>query len=390
MGTGKTRTSIEWAKKLGLKPIIVVPKGLVENWLRECSEWGLTNFTLITKEKFKALAHTLPRHDCVIIDEAHYFAGKSQMNKAMQGYLMKHRPSNILALSGTPYMRNAWNVYRLGLLLGASESKELRPFWSWYWFDTNFFSRIHMGARVVPVQKSDDSTKKKLANLVKSIGSTRHLSDCVDVPESQEYIDVVEKTDEQEEFIKNMTDIEPIVRYTKEQQAMGGIVKADEYKPEQIVKSNKVDRLMELAGQQDKIMIVCRYRHEIEYLRVLALKTGRNVFVLHGDVKNRDDVIQEARKSDDAILIVGAQISEGWEAPEFETMVFYSHSFSLKDYVQMKGRIQRINNLKPRCYVHLLVEGSVDVLVYKSLMNKEDFLTHIYAKTRSKTNSKTP
>jgi superfamily II DNA or RNA helicase len=143
------------------------------------------------------------------------------------------------------------------------------------------------------------------------------------------------------------------------------------------------------VNQNEKIMVVCRYMHELDALEDVMKKEGRTVFVLRGDTKDRDAVVQLARKADECVLLVGAQISEGWEIPEIETMIFFSHSFSLKDYLQMKGRIQRINNLKPRCYIHLIVEDSVDEGVYASLLNKKDFLAHIYDKERSKSNERT-
>lgn len=380
MGTAKTRTAIEWAKKLGIRPLIVVPKGLVKGWQRECKKWGLTSYTLITKERFRADAHLLPKFDAIIIDEAHYFAGKSQMHKAMLAYTRLHKSKHILCLTGTPYMRHAWNVYRLGLVLGANQKI---PSWSYPTFDNTFFNHIRMGYRVVPVPKTDDTTKKRLSAFVNLIGSTKKLSECVDVPASQEYPEYIEQTKEQKQGVADLTIVEPMVRYTKEQQIMGGFLKEDEYTPEQSFATNKLTRLEELVSQNEKIMVVCKYRHELTHLEAHFKKLQRTVFVLHGDVKDRDTVVQAARTSDECVLLVGAQISEGWEIPEIETMVFYSHSFSLKDYVQMKGRIQRINDLRPRCYVHLLVEDSVDEEVYKSLMNKEDFLSHIYAKKRS-------
>lgn len=384
MGTGKTRTSIEWAKILGGTTLIVVPKGLVDNWIRECKRWDFADYNIITKENFKKKFSTLLPYKNLIIDEAHYFAGQSQMNKTMQFYVDARPETNILCLTGTPYLRNAWNVYRLGHILGKKNE------WKWNHFNYTFFTLVRMGYRYIPVQKQDEASKRLLAQYVNQIGSTKHLSECADVPESQEYPEYVEKTDDQEEGIRDLVDFEPIVRYTKEQQIMGGYLKGDDYTADQRYASRKRDRLMELIGQNEKIMVVCRYLHELEELERDITKIHRTVFVLRGDVKNRDEVVQKARKAEECVLLVGAQISEGWEIPEIETMIFYSHSFSLKDYVQMKGRIQRINDLRPRCYVHLLVKDSVDEGVHRALMNKQDFLVHIYAeKKRSQSNNQT-
>jgi len=378
MGTGKTRTAIEWAKLREGKTLIIVPKGLVENWQRECEKWGYDYFNIISKENFKKKVYELDKYDNIIVDEAHYFAGASQMNKSLMAYIKMWPDSAIILLTGTPYMRNAWNVYRLGHILGRTD-------WKYRQFDFTFFNMVRMGQRVIPVQKQDLASKELLATYVNDIGSTKHLSECADVPVSQEYAEKVQITKSQLVGCMELQDFEPIVRFTKEQQIMGGYMKGDEFSPDENFTSNKRTKLQELVGQNDKIMIVCRYTHEIRELEEFFKKQKRNVFTLHGGVKDRDDVVQKARTSDDCVLIVGAQMSEGWEIPEIETMIFYSHSFSLKDYMQMKGRIQRINDLRPRCYIHLVVEKSVDEGILDSLMNKKDFLAHIYAKTGSKT-----
>ena len=377
MGTGKTRTSIEWAKYWTGKTLAVVPKGLQENWLREAEKWGVT-IDIISKENFKKKFRELSGYDNLIIDEAHYFAGQSQLNKAMKFYADAHPEMAILCLTGTPYLRNAWNVYRLGLILGKN--------WKYREFDHMFFNRVRMGYRVIPVQKQDDESKKLLAAYIKEIGSTKHLSECADVPQSQEYKEEVQVTSQQTKAMEDLVDFEPIVRFTKEQQIMGGYLKADEFNPQEEYKSAKRDKLMELIQQQMKVMVVCRYTHELEELaKLIEKKFDRQVFMIHGKVQNRDEVVQKAREAEDCVLLVGAQMSEGWEIPEIETMIFYSHSFSLKDYLQMKGRVQRINDLRPRCYIHLIVKGSVDEGIYKCLLNKKDFLAHIYAKKGSKT-----
>ena len=375
MGTGKTRTAIEWAKLRGGRTLAVVPKGLQKNWLRECEKWNL-RLDIISKENFKKKFRELGGYKNLIIDEGHYFAGASQMNKVMHSYCNSQPEMGITILTGTPYLRNAWNVYRLGGILGKK--------WNYRQFEYTFFTQVHMGYRVVPIQKDDDATKKLLATYVNSIGSTKHLSECADVPISTEYMEEVQVTKEQVEAVSQLTDFEPLVRFTKEQQIMSGHLIPTEFEDGQIIKSAKRDKLVELVNQNLKVMVVCRYNYELEQLRELFVRASRTVFVLNGAVSNRDEVIQQARKADECVLLVGAMISEGWEIPEIETMIFYSHSFSLKDYLQMKGRVQRMNDLRPRCYIHLIVKDSVDVGIYDCLMNKKDFLAQIYAQKGSR------
>ncbi len=72
--------------------------------------------------------------------------------------------------------------------------------------------------------------------------------------------------------------------------------------------------------------------------------------------------------------------SEGYELPTFPLMVFYSYDFSLKNYIQMLGRIQRINAIKKNVYLSLVVKDSIDSDVFTSLKKKEDFDIAIYNK----------
>jgi hypothetical protein len=58
-------------------------------------------------------------------------------------------------------------------------------------------------------------------------------------------------------------------------------------------------------------------------------------------------------------------------------MVFVSQAYSVRDYVQMKARIKRINALKPVVYYNLL-GGRCDKMVYDSIELGKDFVPSEY------------
>src|SRR3990167_5337962 len=75
MGSGKTRTACEWAKLRLPQPVLIIcPKGLKENWRRECEKWemDMKKVHIISKEEFKKNYQLLP-FNVLIIDEADYF-----------------------------------------------------------------------------------------------------------------------------------------------------------------------------------------------------------------------------------------------------------------------------------------------------------------------------
>ena len=51
-GTGKSRTAIEWSNLANGVPLVICPKALKTNWIRESKKWG--NITdVMTKEEFR-------------------------------------------------------------------------------------------------------------------------------------------------------------------------------------------------------------------------------------------------------------------------------------------------------------------------------------------------
>ena len=83
-GTGKSAAALELAKNSGQNILIIVPKSIKQQWAKLCESQDI-KATLLTKEEFRKNAKHLPRHNCLIVDEAHFFAGmKSAMSKALR------------------------------------------------------------------------------------------------------------------------------------------------------------------------------------------------------------------------------------------------------------------------------------------------------------------
>lgn len=370
-GTGKTITALSWAKLLGQDTLVICPKALRQNWLRNVSALGVPA-TVLTKEEMRRDWEKLGKFNVVIYDEAHYAAGmKSQMAKNFRKYLKRHKTENILLLTATPYLSTPWNIYVLAGHLGYQ--------WGYFSFKTRFFQDRYIGRRVVPEVRP--GMEKEIANLVKHIGDVVHLEDCIDVPEQIFETEYFELTPTQTKAIKENVETNPIVRWTKNHQIEQGVVKGNEYEEAQRFESHKLARILELVEENDKIIIVCRYNLQIDdYRQAVRAKLGREALVIRGDVKNRDEVVQEAERSKQAVVLIQGSCSEGYELPSFPLMVFASLDFSYKNYAQLLGRILRINHPKKNVYLHLLVKDGIDEAVYGAMMKKKDFDIAIYGK----------
>jgi len=385
MGTGKSRASIDWAvERMKVDPsrraLVVCPISVEHKWHTEVTEFApefADRFAITTKERFRKNYTTYPKFDCVIVDEAHYFSGMqpvSLMSKALKDYVKVHKINFVIMLTATPYMSKPWNVYRLAQILGHD--------WSYRDFDREFFTYVRMGFRMVPILRAN--MEARLAEYVHKIGFTKRLDECADVPKSVILTERFSLTPEQDKAIRALAyDANPIVRFGREHQICGGALKGDGFRQDLIIPCHKRQRVVELANENDKLVVVAHHLLELESIKQALNKDGiTHVYVITGDTKNREALIKEASDKEKAVLLVSSACSEGWEFPTARLMVFYSNDFSLKNYVQMTGRIQRINNLQKRTYLTLLIDRSIDEDVHQSLAKKKNFQLHIYAKSR--------
>ncbi len=368
-GSGKTITLIELAKKKGGRALIVCPKSIVDQWREQDipEDWEV-----ISKENFKKKVATLTGFDIIIIDEAHFFSNyKSQMTKALLGFVKNFKPKHIYLATATPYMSSSWNIYTYLLLFGKA------PQWnSW---KQKFFYDFKMGPRIIPVEKKKVDNVQ-IAEVLKSylskIGNFVSLEDTHDVPEQIFQKETFELTKEQKDAIANIPDITPIIRWTKIHQICGGTLKDEK---NLFLKNQKIDRLKELAKEHKKLVVVCRYNNEVDM--IANELSPKKTLTITGKTKDKNEVVKLANELDDVVVVVNASCAEGYELPKFRMMVFYSYDFSLKNYIQMKGRILRANYLRSNVYLSLVVKGTIDEDVYKKVVQeKSDFQIELYDK----------
>lgn len=378
-GTGKTLTSIKIIEQNKEKAMVVVPKSLVDQWASELEKHSNNHedWLIITKETFRRDWNKLPKFNAIILEEAHFFFGmqglkkKSAMLKAGLSYIKKHNPEIVLQLTATPYNgSNPWNIYAAGKILGREwDAKE---------FKEKFFNMVNMGMRwPVPVVKQ--GIENDIAQIIKNIGDVVKMADCFDVPEQVFQEEFFALSREQKKAIAELDD-EGIARWTKIHQICGGTLKGDGYTKNQSFKSEKMDRVLELAQEHNKLIIVCRYNYEIKSISKKLNKSNQRVFIINGETKDKHREVKNAERRQNAICLIQAQASEGYELPSFPVMVFYSYGFSLKNYIQMKGRILRANKLKKNVYLSLVVKNTIDHDVFKCIQAKKDFDIAIYNK----------
>ena len=347
-----------------------------------------------SKENFKKYIKNIQQYDTVILDEAHVFAGvtptiryrnkqpipkASQIFDLMVWYLENFPPNRLYLLTATP-TRSPMAVWGLAKILGIN--------WDFYKFREAFYIVVRKGYREFWLPKQDLATKERLGRAVRLLGYTGQLSDYFDVPE-QTYKEIkLDLTREQKEKLEQIKTIfpDPLVQIGKRHQIENGVLSGDEFTDAEEIDDNKIKILKDLAMEFPKMVIFAKYTAQIAKIEEELGAEGYNVVTLEGKTKNRAEVLKQAEQSKECIIIIQAQISAGFELPSFPVMVFASMSYSVVDYVQACGRIQRASHIKKNLYVSLITKGGIDEAVFKSIQNKKDFAAKIYLENETKLN----
>jgi hypothetical protein len=385
-GSGKTRTVIMLAQG---KILIVCPKQQREDrtWQREMAKMGIKkDLTVISKEDFRREWEALPRYDTVIFDEAHEgilgatpnvrFVKRQPVPKTSQlfeyadTYLKRHAPERIYLVTATP-TRSPMAVWAAARLLGHT--------WDFYQFRDAFYIKLPIPGRNIYTARKDSFSKDRLGSAVRKIGYTGRLSDYFDVPD-QTYRDIkIGLTDAQVKALKDIPLMfpDPLVGVQKEYQVENGFL----IDGEDIVEYPEMisDKLMDLYEEFGLVFAIVMYTHQIERLEAFFKSKNVAVFVLTGKTENRKELMEEANRVSQGVVIAQAQITSGYELPKYPVTAFVSVSHRIVDYIQAQGRTLRANALKKNLYVHFIT-GEQSQARFDSLKNKEDFHLATYAK----------
>lgn len=391
-GSAKTRIALELAQG---KILVIVPKTQKEDnlWERENIKWDINkDLTIISKEKFRTIANTLPKFDTVICEEAHTCLGvtpnicwknrqpvpkTSQLFNVLKNYIQKTKPNRLYLLTAT-IIKNPMTVWGAGIILGYN--------WNFYkWRDT-FYFKLPMAGREVFAVKNNTENKNKLSTIVNKIGFTGKIEDYVDMPEQIFKVIYVNLKKKQLKKIKELPFEypDPLVLQGKIHCVENGCLIGDEYSPTELFDNEKIEKILELSFEFPRMVVFAKYRSQIAQIASTLIKEGKKVITLTGDTKERGVAILEANNSEECIFIVQSQLSMGYELPNYPVMIFASLDWSLVNYIQAIGRISRINNPKRNLYIHLVVKGkTIDGRVYQTVViNKMDFHLQMYEKRK--------
>lgn len=137
-----------------------------------------------------------------------------------------------------------------------------------------------------------------------------------------------------------------------------------------------MDKLEDLLYNKSKVIIFTRFIPEIDGL-VTALKKRKIKYSeISGRIKDRKAVIKDFQNPKSKTQVMVVQIATGGVGITLtaaDVAIFYSTDYSNINYEQAKARIDRIGQKAKRVLIyHLVAKGTIDGIISKALINKQD------------------
>lgn len=426
MGTGKTRTSIEVASRLGARRVLVVaPRSVLPVWgvevpkfspgvapevlvlssgsstqrrdrLREflsapgdSPRWVVVNYEIIWREPIRAeLAQSW---DLMILDESH--RAKSYNSKTSRAcHSIGKRARRRLCLSGTPMANSPLDVFGQYRFLDDSIFGK-----SWARFTDEFAIRGGPERRFIVGHKNLD----RLGQLFNSIAFTCTKADIageVDLGAEPTFeyrfgeLDPKARKvyrDLEQDFVAEWSEglVVPqnvLVRLLRFQQITSGFVEVvDEFGENpriQDLPDRKLQLFRELLEDlppQEPIVVFYKFREDLRKIRDNA--GGRAVYEISGD---RLELEEWNRDPTGLVAVQYRAGSEGISLVHSSYCIFYSGTFSLAESRQAQARLHRPGQTRPVTFFHLVLEKTIDQTIVETLEDKSDLVQRVMSTGR--------
>lgn len=130
---------------------------------------------------------------------------------------------------------------------------------------------------------------------------------------------------------------------------------------------SRLEKIRELQEKHPKLVIFYNFNYELKILKGL----GQDTTLREWNGRRHEDLPEGERW---VYLVQYAAGAEGWNCTTTNSVIFYSLTYSYKQFEQAHGRIDRMNTHYSDLYYYILrSRAPIDYAVYKALKEKRDF-----------------
>lgn len=139
----------------------------------------------------------------------------------------------------------------------------------------------------------------------------------------------------------------------------------------------KVKKLLDVikevfANGTHKLIVFALFRKTLRYLQIRLKKAGYNAVVIHGQINNRDEILQQFKTDDNIQILLSSEVgSEGLDMQFCNSMVNYDLPWNPMVVEQRIGRIDRFGQKSPVVNIYnFIVAGSIQEEIYIRLLER--------------------
>lgn len=401
MGLGKTYTGGEKLIQLGANMnLVICQKSKIDDWYEhfkvnyDVNPCDLTKVKASELKRFIEVSYSVPvpsvyvinyelvwrrpellklKDFTLMLDESSLIQNDTAKRTK---FISKLNFTNLILLSGTPTGGKYENLYSQLKLLGYNISKRL--FYDSY-IKYHYDKRQGFPLMIIDGYKNVDRLKRKMREYGCHFLKTE---DVLDLPE-QTFIPVkVESSKEYGKFKKDrvvtvgleannyVQDVYELIGDTTltamlyERQLCGAYSKA------------KLDAFEDLLeSTTDRVIVFYNFNLELDQLTEICESLNRPVSVVNGQTK---DLRAYNDYSDSVTLIQYQAGAMGLNLQLSQRIVYYTPPLSSELYEQSKKRIHRIGQAGTCYYYNLIVKGSIEERIYKTLAMRRDYTNALF------------
>lgn len=410
MGTGKTKVCIDTAEilfrnKLIKNILVICPLSIVETWKTEINNhasdsnynaligsrlkrlealnesfktkltWNIINIdgVAVIKEELQK-----KKYDMVIIDESTTIKNRT----AKRTKLIIESFSNCkykIIMSGNPIPKSPDEIYSQYRFLDAG------VFGSNYYRFMEKYCNVDYFGKVTGLKNEEEFHRE-----LHSIAFRKTKEECLSLPPKIFEKEFIQMSLEQKQIYEAMkkdaiasyndkTISAPVVitKFLRLSQIAGGFFPSGE-KTIPILPNRKLDRLIELMEEiEGQIVVWCRFQEEIKAISVKLNQEKISNVTFYGETSMNDRKLAEEKILNKEARVFISNPSTGGHGINFlkniSNVIFYSLDFSTGNHMQAIDRTHRIGTQKSVLYLYLLMDKTIDNLIYNVIQNNKDF-----------------
>ena len=387
MGLGKTFTGAEQLIRYGTPiNLIVCQKSKIEDWIEHIKNYySITVYDLTKKKqyleffgsvgKFVGIINyelVFRRPELLQLREFTLLLDESSMiqnEKAKRSkFIMKMKPTHVILLSGTPTGGKYENLYSQLKLLGMPLTKT-----AYYNTYINYhFEDYGIGAKVLTVDgyKNVDRLKRKMRLYGCQFLKT---DDVLNLPR-QIFTKVrVEQSKEYKKFLKTS------VITVDDTELVGDNTLNKMLYLRQLCAQYSLDKLQAfedvLRSTSDRLIVFYNFTEELNRLMDIADKISRPVSLINGQAK----MLEAYENKNNSVTFIQYQAgSMGLNLQKANKIIYFSPPLSSELYEQSKKRIHRIGQNNSCYYYNMIVKGSIEEKIYRTLLKRENYTNKLF------------